>query len=190
MELYKRIIEIVDANLINCLIPIILTLIIIRLFFKNRFETKKVLNLIRWTIILYAIITWTFNLIGMAMSPDEYAFINRATGPYKIAYWIMFLSALILPFTLFIKKLASKFWYVLLVVFGMKIGFYFERFVIIVTSYHRDYLTENGSPEFTNLLAFGIGMILLQGVIIAILTLGIFEIIKRKKTGYNKVYKK
>ncbi len=187
MELYKRIIEIIDANLIYCLIPIILTLILVELFFKNRFETKKTLNLIRWTIVIYTIITWTSYLIGMATNPDKYAFIDRATGPYAWAYWMMSLSALILPFTLLIKKLASKFLYVLFVAFAMKIGMYFERFVIIVTSFHRDYLPNNGNSELENgnvelidLFAFGIGMIFLQGVIITILTLGIFEIIKRK----------
>jgi hypothetical protein len=127
-------------------------------------------------------------------NPEEYAFINRATGPYAWAYWIMFVSALILPLTLFIKKLTSKFWYVLLVVFGMKSGMYFERFVIIVTSFHRDYLPgngnaelENGNTELIDLFAFGIGMIFLQGLIITILTLGIFEILKRKKTVHNSV---
>ena len=191
MELYKRIVAIFDANLIYCLIPIILTLIFVELIFKNRFETKKVLNLIRWTIIFYTIITWTFYLIGMATTenPEEYAFINRATGPYAWAYWIMFVSAIILPLTLFIKKLASKFWYVILVAFGMKSGMYFERFVIIVTSFHRDYLPgnrntelENGNVELIDLFALSIGTLFFQGVILTILTLGIFEIIKRKKT--------
>src|SRR5690606_6793177 len=185
MELYKRIIEIIDANLIYCLIPMVLTLMLVELFFKSRFETKKALNLIRWTIIIYTIVTFTFYLIGMAINPDEYAFINRATGPYAWAYWVMFLSALILPLTLFIKKLASKFWYVLLVAFGMKSGMYFERFLIITTSFHRDYQTENGNAGLLESISFGIGMLFLQGIIITMLTLGILEIIKRKKTGYN-----
>ncbi|WP_405569104.1 hypothetical protein [Winogradskyella sp. Asnod2-B02-A] len=196
MELYKRIVAIFDANLIYCLIPIILTLIYVELIFKNRFETKKVLNLIRWTIIFYTIITWTFYLIGMATTenPEEYAFINRATGPYAWAYWIMFVSAIILPLTLFIKKLASKFWYVILVAFGMKSGMYFERFVIIVTSFHRDYLPgnrntelENGNVELIDLFALSIGTLFFQGVILTILTLGIFEIIKQKKTVHKTV---
>lgn len=119
------------------------------------------------------------------MNPDEYAFIHRATGPYAWAYWMMFLGTLILPLTLLIKRLASKFWYVLLVAIGMKIGVYFERFVIIVTSYHRDYLVENENGDFINTFSFGIGLIYLQGMIIAILALGIFEIIKRKKTIHN-----
>lgn len=187
MELYERIIELIDLNLIYCLIPIILTLILVELILKNRFETKKVLNLISWTIILYTIITWTFYLIGMVTTenPEEYAFFNRATGLYAWAYWIMFLSALILPLTLLIKKLRKKFWYVLLVAFLMKSGFYFERYVIIVTSFHRDYLTENGNTEITNSVTSGIGIIFLQGILIAILALGIFEITKRKKTMHN-----
>ena len=185
MELYHRIIEIVDANLIYCLIPIILTLILVNRFFKERFETRKSLNLFRWIIIIYSIITWTFYLYGMFMNPEKYAFIDRATGPYKVAYWIMFLCALIFPFTLFYKKLASKFWYVLLVAFGMKIGFYFERYVIFVTSLHRDYFPSSESSEFTSLPNFGIGLIFLQGIIIAFLSLGIFEITKRRKTVHN-----
>jgi hypothetical protein len=194
MELSKRIIEIIDANLIFCLIPIILTLMFVELIFKNRFETKKVLNLTRWTIIIYTIVTFILYLIGIAMNPDGYAFIDRATGPYAWAYWMMLLSALILPFALLIKKLASKFWYVIFVAFGMKIGMYFERFVIIVTSFHRDYLLNNGNSELEDKnselidsFSFDIGMIFLQGLIIAILALGIFEVLKKKKTNNNNV---
>jgi len=189
MEFYKRIIEIVDANLIYCLVPIILTLMVIERIFKNRFETKNVLNFVRWTIICYAVITWATTLTGVALYPEESVFINRATGPYKAPYWTMLFSTLILPFTLVSKKLASKFWYVLFVAFCIKIGIYFERFVIITTSYHRDYQTENGNTEYIDAFLFSIGMILLQGIIITILTLGIFEIIKRNKTAYNSVYK-
>ncbi|WBU90321.1 hypothetical protein [Cellulophaga omnivescoria] len=180
MELYKRIIEIVDANLIHCLIPVILTLMLIQLIFKNRFETKRILNLICWIIITYTIITFIFYVIGMTINPDEHAFINRANGPYWWAYWVMLLSALILPLTLFIKKLASKFWYVLLVAFGMKSGMYFERLVIITTSFHRDYQTENGNVGLMESILYEIGIFFIQGIIIAMLTLGVFEIIKRK----------
>lgn len=120
MEFYKRFIEIVDANLIYCLIPIIVTLILAELIFKNRFETKKILNLIRWIIIVYSIITWTIAVLGITIDPDDTTFINRATETYKIAYWIMLFSTLILPFTLIVKKLATKFWYVLLIAFCMK----------------------------------------------------------------------
>jgi hypothetical protein len=181
MELYKRLIEIVDANVINCLIPMILTLLFIKLIFKQRFEVKRTLNVIRWIIIIYTVITWSFYLIGMATTnnPEEYAFINRATGPYAWAYWLMFLSALILPLTLLVQKLASNFWYVLLVSFAMKSGIYFERFVIITTTFHGDYIPEDSNNHIIKVIASSTGMIFLQGVIITIVILRIFEVSKK-----------
>ena len=153
--------------------------------FKNRFETRKALNLICWLIIIYALVTNAFYLIGMAMDPDQYAFIQRATGTYAWAYWILFLGALLLPFTLIFKRLASKFWYVLLIAFVMKIGMYFERFVIITTSFHRDYSTENGNVALMESLSYGIGMLFIQGMLIAILILAMFQILKRKKVEHD-----
>ena len=75
----------------------------------------------------------------------------------------------------------SKFSVVLYVAFCMKIGNYFERFVIITSSLHRDYLPDNGNNEFTDSILYIIGMVFLQGMVIAILTLGVFEMSKRKK---------
>lgn len=186
MELYKRIIEIVDANLIYCLIPMILILVLVKRLFKNRFETQKALNLIRWTIIIYSIITFSFFLIEMTIYPEKSAFIHRAHGSYASVYWIIyFLGPLILPLTLFIQKLASKFWYVLIVAFGLKSGIYFERFVILTTRFHRDYLTENTNPELFDTILNGIGIIILQSIVIVLLTLGIFEFLKRIKKSNN-----
>ena len=181
MELYNRIIEIVDSNLIYCLIPIILTLILVKLIFKNRFETNKALNLIRWIIIIYTIATIIYSLIGITFLSEKFAFIDRATGPYKFAYWLMLFSSTILPFTLLIKKLSKSFLYVLFVAFCMKIGMFFERFVIIITSLHRDYPSVDKNSVWSESLSFGLTMIFLQGLIIGILMLGIFEILKQKK---------
>lgn len=180
MELYHRIIDLIDANLIFCLIPIILTLVAAEVFFKNRFETQKALQLICWIIISYTLVTFAFYLVSMFINPEEHAFVTRATGPYAWAYWIMLLGALILPFTLFIKKLARKFLYVLVVAFAMKSGMYFERFVILVTSYHRDAITENEANSLLDSFTYNIGVLSLQGFLIAITLLGIFEIVKLK----------
>ena len=180
MNLYRRIIDLLDAHLIHCLVPIILTLIVVEIIFKRRFETKKVLNLICWLIISYSIISLSYSIIGMIFYPEKFAFIQRATGPYKWAYWIMFLSALILPFTLFHKKIASNFYYVIFVAIFMKIGFYFERFVIIVTSFHRDYGEEIRNVEFIDTFTFGVIILFIQGIMIAMILLGIFEILKKK----------
>lgn len=179
MELFNRIIEILEWNLIYTLIPAILTLFLIELFFKNRYQTKKVLNLICWLIIIYAILTWIYTFINIAIHPGELEF--REMGEYNLEYWILFLSPLVLPFTLLIRKLASNFSYVLFVAFFIKIGFYFERYALIATSFLWDYMTENGNPEYTNSILLGIGLLFLQGITIAILPLGIFEIMKKRR---------
>ncbi len=186
MEVYNRIREIVDANLIYCLPLLILSLMIIELLLKNRFETKKALNVVRWLIIFYTAVSLIYYLIGFIISPEKFAFTNRATGPYWFAYWLMLLSATILPFSLLIKKLATKFLYVLLISIFMKIGFYFERFVIIVTSFHRDYSPEGYNSYLPGNLAF-IGIFFLQGFILAIVLLTFIEIVERVKLRYQRI---
>ena len=181
MNLFKRIIEIIDFNIIFCLIPIILTLIIVEGVFRKRFETKKVLNVITKIIIIYTLITMIYSLIGVIFYPEEFEFIKRATGPYSWAYWVMFLSASILPLTLLNKKIANNFFYVLFVSIFMKIGYYFERFVIIVTSFHRDYQTENKNTEFMESYSFVVLTLFLQGIVLAFISLGIFEMTKKIK---------
>ncbi len=179
MASYDRIMNIVDANLIYCLIPMILTLVLIELLFKNRFPTKRVLSIICWLIIAYAAINLVHFLIGLIFYPDQFGIVNRSTGAYRIAYWVMLLLATILPFTLLSKKLSANFWYVLLVATLLKSGAYFERFVIVMTSVHRDYSSQN-------LPIHGLTMLIVQGALLAILTLGIFRIIERNRTVYNK----
>lgn len=180
MEIYDTIIKIIDINFTYCLIPLLLTIILIEGIFKNRFQTKQVLNLIRWFIISYTVMALIHFLIGIMLFPDKFEFFNRATGPYKITYWLMLLSAVLLPFTLFYKKLGLKPIYLLFIAVFMKMGWYFERFVILVASYHSSYLPDNGNHDWFTSPMTGILMLILQGFILAILLLGIFELIKRK----------
>ncbi|MDC7997992.1 hypothetical protein [Gilvibacter sediminis] len=132
--------------------------------------------------IIYTAVTFAVYFIGMAVDPQEYAFVNRATGPYAILHWIMLLAALILPLSLLKRKLASKFWYVLLAAFAMKIGMYMERFIILFTGFHRDYDTENKTSELVESATYGVGVFFVQGLIIAFVTLVVFEFLKRRKT--------
>ena len=190
MEIYDSIKHIIDVNVFSCLIPLLLILILIEYFFKNRFKTKQVINLVRWFLISYFFIGIVHNIIGHIFFSEEFSFTNRATGPYYWSFWLMFAAAVLFPFTLFYKKLATKPLYLIAIVFFMKIGWYFERFVIIVTSFHREY-----SPQITNFdsILFWIVVVLmhmLQAFIIAVILLGAFEIIERRKqnsTNYTSI---
>jgi Ni/Fe-hydrogenase subunit HybB-like protein len=71
---------------------------------------------------------------------EQYAFINRATGPYWWAYWMMMTCNVISPQLLWFKKVRTSIAATWILSIVVNIGMWFERFVIIVTSLHRDYL--------------------------------------------------
>jgi len=71
---------------------------------------------------------------------EKYVFMNRATGPYAWAYWTMVSCNVISPHFLWFKKIRTNLVAVFILSIVVNIGMWFERFVIIVTSLHRDYL--------------------------------------------------
>jgi molybdopterin-containing oxidoreductase family membrane subunit len=71
---------------------------------------------------------------------EQYAFINRATGPYWWAYWSMITCNVISPQLFWFKKIRTSIVASWVLSIFVNIGMWFERFVIIVTSLHRDYL--------------------------------------------------
>jgi len=74
---------------------------------------------------------------------EHFALINRATGPYWWAYWIMMSANVISPQLLWIKKLRTNLVFTFCLSIVINIGMWFERFVIVVTSLHRDFLTSS-----------------------------------------------
>ncbi|MCG8606133.1 polysulfide reductase NrfD, partial [bacterium] len=71
---------------------------------------------------------------------ERFAFINRALGPFAWSYWIMVSCNVLFPQLLWFKKLRRSVAFVFVMSIIINIGMWFERFVIIVTSIHRDFL--------------------------------------------------
>ena len=85
---------------------------------------------------------------------EQYAFINRATGPYWWAYWSMMTCNVIAPQVFWSKWARTTPWFVFFLSVVVNVGMWFERFVIIVTSLHRDYLPSSWrdySPTITEI---------------------------------------
>ncbi|MBT5925053.1 MAG: polysulfide reductase NrfD [Verrucomicrobia bacterium] len=88
---------------------------------------------------------------------EAYAFQNRAFGPYWWAYWIMISCNVITPQFFWFKKLRTNVVIVWILSIFVNIGMWFERFVIVVTSLHRDYIPANWgyySPSKVDVLTF------------------------------------
>jgi len=88
---------------------------------------------------------------------ESYVFLNRAMGPYAWSYWIMVSCNVIIPQLFWFKRFRRSIPVMFVISIFVNIGMWFERFVITVTSLHRDFLPVNwGDFNFT---FFDIGVI-------------------------------
>ncbi len=71
---------------------------------------------------------------------EQFVFMNRALGPMSWAYWTMVTCNVFIPQVLWFKAIRNSLPCVFVIVIFVNIGMWFERFVIIVTSLHRDFL--------------------------------------------------
>ncbi len=119
--------------------------------------TRKVLHLEEYITVnhidnMNRVITLTGSIVGCAYLTElftawysgslyeQYAFSNRALGPYWWSYWGMMTCNVISPQLFWVKKIRQSIFWTFLMSIVINIGMWFERFVIIVTSLHRDYL--------------------------------------------------
>jgi Ni/Fe-hydrogenase subunit HybB-like protein len=65
---------------------------------------------------------------------------NRMFGPYWWSYWSLILFNVAIPQTMWFKKLRYNLGLVFIVCMSVSVGMWLERFVIVVTSLHRDFL--------------------------------------------------
>jgi len=71
---------------------------------------------------------------------EWYMMWNRWTGPYAPAYWALLFCNLVVPQLLWIEKVQSSPIGLFAISIVVSIGMWLERFVIVVTSLHRDFL--------------------------------------------------
>ncbi|HLU99850.1 MAG TPA: NrfD/PsrC family molybdoenzyme membrane anchor subunit, partial [Acidobacteriota bacterium] len=71
---------------------------------------------------------------------ERFVFINRALGPYAWAFWTMTVCNVLIPQVLWFGRVRRNVVAVFTISIFINIGMWFERFVIIVTSLHRDFL--------------------------------------------------
>lgn len=90
------------------------------------------------------------------VQPEQFAFINRAFGPYAWAYWIMVSCNVISPQLFWFKKIRRSIPVMFVLGIFVNIGMWFERFVITVTSLSRDFLPSSWAYYTPTLTDFAI----------------------------------
>lgn len=85
---------------------------------------------------------------------EQFVFMNRPLGPYWWAFWIMVFCNVIAPQAIWFTWVRQRIWIIFVIAVFVNIGMWFERFVIVVTSLHRDFLPSSWamfSPTWVDL---------------------------------------
>ena len=106
----------------------------------DHLEKMNIVILLTGTMVGFAYITEFFIAWYSGVEYEQFAFLNRAFGPYAWAYWIMMSCNLIFPQLFWSKALRRSIPLMFAISITTNIGMWFERFVIVITSLHRDYL--------------------------------------------------
>ncbi|MDH5604715.1 MAG: hydrogenase, partial [Cyclobacteriaceae bacterium] len=118
-------------------------------------ELMNIVIIITGSIVGVAYITEFFIAWYSGVEAEFYAFLNRATGPYWWAYWTMMTCNVISPQLFWVKKIRTSIVATFIISIIVNIGMWFERFVIIVTSLHRDYLPSSWAMFYPTIYDLG-----------------------------------
>jgi Ni/Fe-hydrogenase subunit HybB-like protein len=79
---------------------------------------------------------------------EQYMMANRAFGPYAWSFWALMLFNVLLPQLLWWRRIRTHVVALFLVSLSVNIGMWLERFVIVITSLHRDFVPSSWGMYF------------------------------------------
>ncbi|HEY2646811.1 MAG TPA: NrfD/PsrC family molybdoenzyme membrane anchor subunit [Candidatus Acidoferrales bacterium] len=71
---------------------------------------------------------------------ERFMILNRMTGPYAVLYWMLITCNIVTPQLLWFRKVRARVGALFAIAMVVNLGMWLERFVIVVTSLHRDFL--------------------------------------------------
>jgi molybdopterin-containing oxidoreductase family membrane subunit len=103
-------------------------------------ENMAKVMLLTGLIVVYGYAMEAFFAWYSANQYETYMIRNRMTGPYGWSYWLLILCNGLVPQLMWVKSLRTNTFVLFVVALVVGVGMWLERFVIIVTSLHRDFL--------------------------------------------------
>ncbi len=110
------------------------------------FITERHLNnmakilLVTGLIVAYGYMIEAFMAWYSANTYETYMMRNRMSGPYGPFYWALIFCNGLMPQLLWIKRIRTNVVLLFIISLIVNVGMWLERFVIVVTSLHRDFL--------------------------------------------------
>ncbi|HMT76176.1 MAG TPA: polysulfide reductase NrfD [Saprospiraceae bacterium] len=122
----------------------------------NHIESMNKVILLTGTIVGIAYLTELFIAWYSQYVYEQFAFANRAAGPFWWSYFAMMTCNVLSPQVFWSRKIRRSLWWTFFMSVFVNIGMWFERFVIIVTSLARDYLPSSWSYYYPSWNEIGI----------------------------------
>jgi Ni/Fe-hydrogenase subunit HybB-like protein len=119
-------------------------------------EYMNIVIIVTGSIVGVAYLTELFVAWYSGVEWEQYAFLNRATGPLAWSYWIMMGCNVFSPQFFWFKKLRTSIAFTFVISIVINIGMWFERFVIIVPTLCRTYLPSTWNTYTPSFIDVGI----------------------------------
>jgi molybdopterin-containing oxidoreductase family membrane subunit len=117
-------------------------------------ENMAKVTLVTGLIVVYGYAMEAFFAWYSANVYEKYMMVNRVTGPYGWVYWLLIVCNGIVPQTLWIKRVRTNTVWLFIMALIVSVGMWLERFVIIVTSLHRDFLPSSWEMYYPTIWDF------------------------------------
>ena len=96
------------------------------------------------------------SLIYAANPHEHFMMTNRMFGPYGWSYWTLVLTNILIPQLLWFRRIRQSVGMLFLISMSINVGMWLERFVIVCTSLHRDFLPSSWGMYFPTIWDFGL----------------------------------
>jgi Ni/Fe-hydrogenase subunit HybB-like protein len=91
-------------------------------------------------IVAYGYITEMFTAWYSESPPEMFQMLNRAFGPYRVAFWALIACNMLTPQLLWFRRIRRYVPVLFVIALVVNMGMWLERFIIVVTSLHRSFI--------------------------------------------------
>jgi molybdopterin-containing oxidoreductase family membrane subunit len=125
---------------INLLVPIRRWYGLHSLITMKHFDLMGQVMLASGLVVAYGYVSEMFYAWYSANIYEYFMIVNRTAGPYAWSYWTLIIFNIVIPQLLWFKRFRTNIPILFLISICINIGMWFERWVIVVLSLHRDFL--------------------------------------------------
>jgi Ni/Fe-hydrogenase subunit HybB-like protein len=115
-------------------------------------------------IVAYGYMMETFGAFYSGNQYDKFMVLNRWFGPYAFFYWMLILCNIAIPQLMWFKKVRMNVAVLFVISLVVNIGMWLERFIIVVTSLHRDFLPSSWGDIHGNHLIISYAAIFIYSI--------------------------